>query len=188
MIATIKNSIKRHREALRLLEKNLKIIQEISLLFIETLKKGGKIVFLGNGGSAADAQHLAAEFVGRFQKERKPLAAIALSVNSSTITALGNDFSQKEIFSRQIEALTKPSDCVVGISTSGKSKNIIMAIKAAKEIGAKTVCFLGKDGGKLLNMADITILVPHISTPRIQEMHILAGHIICEIVDNELSK
>jgi D-sedoheptulose 7-phosphate isomerase len=181
-------SFKKHKEALKLLEVNISKISEIACLFVSAIRNGGKIIFMGNGGSAADAQHLAAELIGRFKKNRKALAAIALTTNTSTITAVGNDFGFDEIFSRQIEALAEPSDLVVGISTSGNSANIIKAIRKAKEMGIRTVGFLGKDGGKLKTYVDIPFVIHSSDTPRIQEMHILAGHIICEIVEDKLSE
>lgn len=182
----IKNSIKNHREALCILENNSKIIEKISELFINTLKNKGKIIFMGNGGSAADAQHLSAEFVGRFKKNRSPLAALALTTDTSILTAVGNDFGFDEVFVRQIEALANPADIVVGISTSGESGNIINAFKKAKTLGIKTIAFLGKDGGRLKDFADISLIISLGDTPRIQETHILAGHIICEIVEEKM--
>jgi len=184
----IKNSIAEHKKGLDFLEANQTTIKEISSLFISALKDGGKIIFAGNGGSAADAQHLAAEFVGRFKNNRDPLAAIALSTNTSALTAIGNDFGFEEVFSRQLKALAKPKDIFVGISTSGKSKNIIKAVEAAKQLRLKTVGFLGKDGGDLKNIVELSLTIPHNQTPCIQEMHILAGHIICEIVEKDLTE
>ncbi len=181
-------SLNGHRKALEILEANAGLIEKIASAFTESLKKKGKLVFIGNGGSAADAQHLAAEFVGRFKINRAPLAALALTTNTSTLTAVANDFSFEEIFSRQVQALVNPVDCVIGISTSGKSKNIILAIEKAKEIGAKTVGFLGRDGGDLAKKVDLALLIPIADTPRIQEMHILAGHILCEIVESAWPK
>ena len=183
----IKNAIAKNKEALRFLETSDKKIEEIASLFISTLKNKGKIIFMGNGGSAADAQHLAAELVGRFKKERVALASIALSTNTSILTAVGNDYGFEQVFVRQIQALAKEDDLIVGISTSGKSKNLISAVEKAKEIGLKTVGFLGKDGGDLKNIVDIDLTIPSFDTPRIQEMHILAGHIICEIVEEQLT-
>jgi len=180
----INKAIQKHKEALSLLENNKKVIGDIAALFISTLKSKKKIIFLGNGGSAADAQHLAAELVGRFKVNRKALAAIALSTNTSIITAVGNDFSFDEIFSRQIEALAQPKDLVVAISTSGQSKNVITAVKKAKDMGLSVVGFLGKDGGQLSAIVDSALIVPSTDTPSIQEMHILAGHIICDIVES----
>jgi len=182
----IKKSLQTHNEALGLLEKNITAIEEIASLLISTLKNKGKILFMGNGGSAADAQHLAAEFVGRFKKNRAPLSAIALSTDTSILTAVGNDFGFEEVFTRQIEALGKAGDAAVGISASGNSKNIIAAIKKAKQLGIKTIGFTGKKEGELNKITDIALSVSSSDTARIQEMHILAGHIICEIVETQI--
>ncbi len=184
----LKVSLEEHKRALSLLEANSRIIEDIAASFISTLEGKGKIIFMGNGGSASDAQHLAAELVGRFKKNRKALAALALSTNVANLTAIGNDFGFEEVFSRQIEALAKREDLIVGISTSGQSENIIRAIKMAKEMGIKTVAFLGRDGGELKSLVDIALIIPLEDTARIQEMHILAGHIICEIVEKGLFK
>jgi D-sedoheptulose 7-phosphate isomerase len=180
-------SLAGHKKALELLEGKLSDIEKIASLFISSLASGGKIIFMGNGGSAADAQHLAAELVGRFKINRRALAAISLSSNTSIITAVGNDFGFMDIFARQIEAIAGSGDLVVGISTSGNSENIIRAVSKAKDMGIKTICFLGKDGGKLKNLVDFSLLIPSPDTPRVQEMHILAGHIICEMVENQLT-
>ncbi len=145
--------------------------------------KGNTVFFCGNGGSAADSQHLAAEFVGRFQKERRGLAAIALTTDTSILTAVGNDYGYDQIFARQVEGLTKPGDIVVGITTSGNSPNVVAAIESAKTIGAVTVGMTGKTGGKLAAICDVCVKVPSDITARIQEAHILIGHIVCELVD-----
>ncbi len=158
----------------------------ISELFIESLKKGGKIMFFGNGGSASDSQHLAAELVGRFQKERNALPALALTVNTSILTALANDYSYEVVFARQVEALGQKNDLVVGISTSGKAKNVAAGIKQAKKMGLKTVALTGGDGGELAKLADVSLMVPSTVTARIQEAHITIGHIICELVEAAL--
>jgi D-sedoheptulose 7-phosphate isomerase len=183
MKSIIKNAIDKHKEALASLEEYIPTLQKIASLFLTTLKNKRKIIFFGNGGSAADSQHLAAELVGRFKREREPLAALALSVNTSIITAVGNDYDFEDIFSKQLYALACPGDVAVGISTSGKSNNVIKAVEVAKELGLKTVGFLGGDGGRLKNLVDIPLVIEVGDTARIQEMHILAGHIICEIVE-----
>ncbi len=183
----IEMAIASHRKALNLLEKDIEIIEKIADLFISALRNEGKIIFMGNGGSAADAQHLAAEFIGRFKKDRAPLAAISLTANTSILTAIGNDFDFKDIFVRQVECLAKNCDLVVGISTSGKSKNVTSAIKKAGELGLKTIGFSGNDGGELANITDICLTIPSPDTPSIQEMHILAGHIICDIVEQNFT-
>ena len=187
MEETIIKAISKHKEALQILEEKILDIVKIASLFIESLEAGGKIIFIGNGGSAADSQHLAAELVGRFNKNRKALAAIALTTDTSILTAIGNDFGFDQIFSRQIEALAGNKDLIVGISTSGQSKNIIKAIETAKAIGLKSIGFLGKDGGKIKNLVDLDLTISLDNTPSIQEMHILAGHVICEMVENHFS-
>lgn len=149
----------------------------------QAILKENRVFFCGNGGSAADSQHLAAEFVGRFQKERRGLAAIALTTDTSILTAVGNDYGYDQIFARQVEALTKPGDIVVGITTSGNSPNIVAAIEAAKAVGAVTVGMTGKGGGKLAALCDVCVKVPSDITARIQEAHILIGHIVCQLVD-----
>jgi len=161
-------------------------IKEIATLACETLKKGGKIILFGNGGSASDAQHIAAELIGRFKKERQPFAAIALTANTSILTALANDYGYEVVFSRQIEALGQKNDLAIGISTSGKAKNVIAAIKQAKKMGIKTAVLSGQDGVELARLADISLLVPSAVTARIQEAHITIGHILCEIIEEAL--
>ena len=150
------------------------------------LANGGKLLLMGNGGSAADSQHIAAELIGRFKKERKAIPALALTVDSSSLTALGNDYGFDTIFSRQVEALATANDAVIGISTSGKSPNGIRALKLAREIGAITIGFMGNNGGNMKDCVDISIIVPSNDTARIQEVHITIGHIICEIIEQDL--
>ena len=150
------------------------------------LEAGGKLMLMGNGGSAADAQHIAAELVGRFKKERKAMAALALTVDTSSLTALGNDYGFNTIFERQVEALAKKNDAVIGISTSGNSENIIRAVNKANSIGAFTIGLLGNDGGKLKDAVNLPIIIPSNDTARIQEVHITIGHIICEIIEEDL--
>ena len=150
------------------------------------LRNGKKVLLFGNGGSAADAQHLAAEMVGRFGPDRSPLAGISLSTDTSILTALGNDYGYEKIFSRQIEALGNPGDIAVAISTSGNSPNILAAIDAARSKGLFTVGFTGETGGKMKDGVDVLFRVPSRNTPRIQETHLLLGHILCDLVDREL--
>ncbi len=164
----------------------LENVMDIAELFIDSLKKGGKIIFFGNGGSASDSQHLAAELVGRFKKDRNPLSAIALTTNTSILTSLANDYGYEIVFSRQVEALGQKNDLVVGISTSGKAKNVAAGIKQAKKMGLKTVALTGGDGGELAKLADVSLMVPSSVTARIQEAHITIGHIICELVEQKL--
>ncbi len=162
-------------------------IEQMVNLIIAALKTGGKVVFFGNGGSAADAQHLAGELVGRFKLERLALPAIALTTNTSILTALANDYGYETVFSRQVEALVQENDVVIGLSTSGNSPNVIEAIKTAKMKGAKTIGLTGGRGGKLAEVTDLVLAVPSDDTPRIQEAHITIGHIVCELVERELS-
>lgn len=149
------------------------------------LAGGGKILFCGNGGSAADAQHLAAELVVRYRVNRRALPGIALTTDSSILTAAANDFSFDEVFSRQVEALARPGDVVIGITTSGKSPNILKALQAAKAIGAVPAALTGRDGGDLPGLADPCLIVPSNVTARIQEMHILIGHMLCEVLEQQ---
>jgi len=161
-------------------------VARVSEMLVETLKQGNKVLLFGNGGSAADAQHIAAEFVGRFAFDRPPLPALALSVNTSSITAIGNDYRFDVVFSRQIEALGRPGDVAIGISTSGNSPNVLHALSVAKKAGMRTVAFAGCTGGKLKDVVDHCICVPSNETPRIQECHILVGHIISELVEQTI--
>lgn len=155
-------------------------------LAAEVLIKGGKVMFCGNGGSAADSQHLAAELTGRFIKDRRPLAAVALSTDSSALTCIANDYSFDEVFARQVIGLGRAGDLLVGISTSGNSKNVIRAVEEASKLGIQTLGFLGRDGGRLLSMCHHSILVPSQVTARIQEAHILIGHTLCGLIEREL--
>lgn len=166
-----------------LLHHKVSKIKEISDLVIESLKKGGKVILFGNGGSAADAQHIAAEFIGRFKKDRSALAAIALTTNTSVLTSLANDYGYEVVFAKQVEAIGRKNDIVIGISTSGKAKNVIQGIKQAKKMGIKTVALSGGDGGELTKSADVSLVVSSPITARIQESHITIGHIICELVE-----
>jgi D-sedoheptulose 7-phosphate isomerase len=157
-------------------------------MLIKSLKSGGKVIIFGNGGSAADSQHMAAELVGRFKKDRRPIGAISLTTNTSTITALANDYSYDICFSRQLEALGSRRDVAVGISTSGNSRNVNDAVTKAKSMGIKTVGISGRDGGKLAKLCDIAIVVDSTDTARIQESHLMICHIICELIERELFK
>ena len=161
-------------------------IAEAAQMIIESYRNDGKLILFGNGGSAADAQHLAAELVGRFKMERAALPAIALNVNTSIVTALGNDYDYDIIFARQIEAWVKSGDIVIGLSTSGNSPNVISGIEKANSLGAKTIGLTGRDGGQLAKIVDLALIVPSADTPRIQEAHITIGHVICDIVERTL--
>lgn len=162
-------------------------LEAASALAVETLRNGNKILLCGNGGSAADAQHIAAELTGRYKTERRGLPGIALTTDTSALTAIGNDYGYDRVFDRQVEALANKGDLLIGISTSGNSKNIINALKVAREMGCKTLGLSGRDGGAMNDVCDVNLVVPSNNTPRIQEMHILFGHTICQIIDNELS-
>lgn len=162
------------------------IIAQVSERLVDTITKGSKVLLFGNGGSAADAQHIAAEFVGRFAFDRPALPALALSVNTSCVTAIGNDYGFDAVFSRQIEALARPGDLAIGISTSGNSSNVLHGLSVAQKMGLCTVALTGCTGGKLKNVVDHCICAPSNETPRIQECHILIGHIISELVEQTL--
>ena len=151
----------------------------------KALSEGHKVLFCGNGGSAADSQHLAAEFVGRFQKERKGMPALALTVDTSILTAVANDYGYNTVFARQVQALGEPGDVLVGISTSGNSQNVLLAIKEAKDKGMFCIGMTAEGGGKMADACDVCLAVPAKVTARAQEMHILMGHILCELVDHE---
>ena len=161
-------------------------IEKIVHAITNAFKQGNAVYFAGNGGSAADAQHLAAEFSGRFYKDRKALPSDALHCNSSYLTAVANDYSYDVIYARLLEGLAKPGDVLVGISTSGNSGNIVKAFEMAKSIGVVTVGFTGASGGKMKTLSDFLINIPSTTTPRIQESHILVGHIICELVEENI--
>ena len=160
-------------------------IFEASQQIKNRLEVGGKLLLMGNGGSAGDAQHIAAELIGRFKKERKAMPALALTVDTSSLTALGNDYGFETVFERQVEALADKNDAIIGISTSGNSENVVRAINKANSIGAFTIGLLGNDGGKLKDAVNLPIVIPSNDTARIQEVHITIGHIICEIIEED---
>jgi D-sedoheptulose 7-phosphate isomerase len=162
---------------------HLSTINDIANLLIESLRAGNKVLFFGNGGSAADSQHIAGELVGKFRRVRKAMPAVALTTDTSILTSIGNDFGYDYVFARQIEGLGQPGDVAIGISTSGNSPNVLRALKAARDIGMATVGFTGESGGQMQDYVDICFHAPSDSTPRIQEVHITAGHIICEMVE-----
>lgn len=160
------------------------LLEEASNLVVQTLKNGNKVLLCGNGGSAADAQHIAAELTGRYKSERRGLPAISLTTDTSALTAISNDYGYAKVFDRQVEALANEGDLLVGISTSGNSGNVISALETARALSCKTLGLSGNDGGKMNALCDINLVVPSSDTPRIQEMHILFGHILCQIVDD----
>ncbi len=185
METMIDMEFKAHKEVFEATYKNLtKEIANAASLLIVALQKGNKLLICGNGGSAADAQHIAAEIIGRYKADRVGLPAIALSTDTSALTAIGNDFGFEYIFSRQVEALANPGDVLLAISTSGTSGNILKAIQEAHKKGCKCIGLSGKDGGKMREIVDINLIVPGLDTPRIQEMHILIGHILCQAIDD----
>ena len=170
----------------RFLKENLSKLLEVIKLISHAFEAGNKLFFFGNGGSAADAQHLAAEFVNRYIMDRPPLPAVALTTDTSILTSISNDFGFDEIFAKQLRALGKEGDVAIGISTSGNSANVLKAFEVAKEMGMKTVVLAGNDGGALAKTADVSLVVSSTSTPRIQETHILIGHILCEMVEHKI--
>jgi D-sedoheptulose 7-phosphate isomerase len=169
-----------------LLLKCMPQIEKAADILVKAYLKGNQAAFFGNGGSAADAQHIAAELVGDYLKRRRALPALALHSNTSTLTALGNDYGYDQVYSHQIEGILKEGDVAVGISTSGNSENVLKGILAAKKVKAHTIAFLGRDGGKIAKEADVSIIVPASSTDRIQECHMLMGHIFCELIESAM--
>ena len=186
MMDMIESELNSHKETIeKTIESLQNYIYTACVLVSEAVVDGKKLILFGNGGSAADAQHISAELTGRYKSERRGLPSIALTTDTSALTAIGNDYGYDEVFKRQVEALANNGDVVIGISTSGNSQNVLKALKKAKDLGCKTIGFSGKDGGAMNEVCDINIVVPSNDTPRIQEMHILIGHIICQSVDNE---
>ncbi len=181
---------KRFKESIevktRFLKENASRLLDVIKLISRTFETGNKLYLFGNGGSAADAQHVAAEFVNRFVMDRPPLPAMALTTDSSVLTSISNDFAFSEIFAKQLRALGREGDVAVGISTSGNSANVLKAFDVAREIGMKTVALTGNDGGMIAKKADFSLIVSSTSTPRIQEVHILIGHVLCEMVEHHL--
>jgi D-sedoheptulose 7-phosphate isomerase len=167
----------------KLLSEQAEQVVTAAQLLAGTLKGGGKILLFGNGGSAADAQHLAAEFVNRFQIERPPLAALALTTDTSILTSIANDYDFLEVFAKQVRAMGRPGDAALGFSTSGNSGNVVRALEVARERGLKTLALSGRDGGPVAQAAELAIVVPSWSTPRVQEVHITIGHVLCDLVD-----
>jgi len=181
----LKNCLFEHIQTSKKMQDLLHFVKEAGDICVKALKNGNKIMLCGNGGSAADAQHIAAELSGRFKKERNPLAGIALTTDTSALTAIGNDYGYEYVFSRQLEAIAKDGDVLIAISTSGNSKNVIKAIESAKKLNVSVITLSGKDGGVMKNAGDVNIVIPSNDTPRIQEMHIMVGHMICAIIDDD---
>jgi D-sedoheptulose 7-phosphate isomerase len=183
----IRRQLQSHREVMTAVERDLTpAIAGAAALLVDAFRSGNKLLVMGNGGSAADAQHFAAEIVGRFKLERRALPALALSTDSSILTALGNDYGFEVIFARQVEAHALPGDVVFGISTSGNSPNVQLALQRAAQAGCRTVALLGRDGGSIKGVAELSLIVPSNDTPRVQEGHITIIHILCDLVEREL--
>jgi len=183
---SLESHLQEHLSLFRTLSSLAESTERVAEAIVGALAKGNKLLLCGNGGSAADSQHLAAEFTGRFVKDRKPLAALALSTDSSALTCIANDYSFDEVFSRQVLGLGRPGDCLLAISTSGNSRNVIRAAEAARTIGIRTMGLLGRDGGLLRGLCDLSIVVPSTTTARIQEAHIFIGHTLCAMVESRL--
>jgi len=187
MLVDVKGQLQAHRALFEMIERDLAPqIAEMAGLLRDTFRNGGKLLVMGNGGSAADAQHFVAEMVGRFKLERKALPAVAFSTDTSILTAIGNDYGFDKVFRRQVEALAAEGDVVVGISTSGNSPNVLTALELARERGCRTIGLLGKDGGTIKAVCDLALIVPSSDTPRVQEGHITIIHIVCDLVERAL--
>ena len=188
MQSTIKEEFSEHlKVSKKTMESIGKPIEIAAKICIDSLKNGNKILIIGNGGSAADAQHIAAELVGRYKTERKGLSAIALTTDTSAITSIANDYGYLHVFDRQVEALANDGDVVIGISTGGDSANVISALRLANDLGCKTIGFSGRDGGEFNALCDVNLIAIAEDTPRIQEMHILIGHTLCHLIELEFS-
>lgn len=182
----IKNHLKEHIVTMEKLEAHAAFIEDLAKRILAGLEAGGKVIFFGNGGSAADAQHLAAEFVVRYRQNRRALAGIALSTDTSILTACANDFGFETVYARQIEALAHPGDIVIGISTSGTSANVVEGLKAAKEKSCLTVAFTAQEGGECAAMADLAFRAPTTVTARAQECHLYVGHVLCDLIEEAI--
>ena len=179
-------AIAEHLRVIQALSAQQPLLRQIAVTMTDAVFAGRKVLWCGNGGSAADAQHLAAELVGRFRRERRGLASLALTTNTSILTAIGNDYGYEHVFRRQVEALCVPGDVVVGISTSGNSPNVCAALKSAQDMGASTVAFTGAGGGAAASVADYALCIPSKDTARIQEGHILCGHMLCDWIEQSV--
>ena len=187
MIERIRQTARESIEAKQsFFDANSELVANAAELIIDSIKSGGKLLVFGNGGSAADAQHIAAELVNKLTDDRPPIAAIALTTDTSILTSVGNDSTFDDLFARQVRALGRPGDIALAISTSGNSPNVLRAVDASRELGIKTIALTGKDGGRLAEDVDLALIVPSDSTQRIQETHITIGHILCEIVESVL--
>ena len=184
----IEKTLADHTQAVQSLSGSVELLQRMADMLIGALRAGGKVLIFGNGGSAADAQHIAGELLGRFRRERPAFAAVALSTDTSTITAIGNDYSYDQIFARQLAGLIRPQDVAWGLSTSGNSTNVVLALEEARDRGAKTLAFTGGDGGAMAKVADLSLVISAQQTARIQEAHQLAYHILCDLVESALAE
>ncbi len=180
------SNLREHLALFEMLPRLESDVHQAGTLIGEALAAGRKLMLCGNGGSAADSQHIAAELTGRFIRDRRPLAAVALTTDTSALTCIANDYSFEDVFARQVAALGAPGDCLIGISTSGNSRNVIKAAEAARGLGMRIIGLLGRDGGPLRGLCDVAIVVPSDSTARIQEAHILIGHTLCGMVETSL--
>lgn len=180
------STIDEHLAVIEALRDRQPVLVRIAAEMVKALLRGNKVLWCGNGGSAADSQHLAAELVGRFRRERRALHSVALTTDTSILTAIGNDYGYEHVFRRQVEALCIPGDILIGLSTSGSSRNVCLALEAARNLGAITVAFTGAGGGSMKQVADLALCVPSRDTARIQEAHILCGHILCDSVEQEI--
>ena len=179
------SELQAHKETIeRVLDTLQSDIERACNMAVKALKDGKKIILFGNGGSASDAQHIAGELTGRYKKERRALPAISINTDTSALTAIGNDYAYERVFERQVEALAQPGDLLIGISTTGNSENVVKALNRGRQLGCVTLGLSGKGGGKMNGKCDLNIVVPSDDTPRVQEMHILIGHTICQAIDN----
>ncbi len=183
MSRSLAEDLAEHRRVVDEVERLLPVIEDLAGSIVERLRAGGRVLLMGNGGSAADSQHIAAELVGRFMRRRRALPAVALTTDTSALTAISNDFGFEHVFERQLEALCGPADVVIGISTSGMSSNVVRAMELACGIGALTVALSGGEGGRLAELAEIALVLPFRAAARVQEGHILIGHLVCERID-----
>lgn len=182
----MKQRFEAHQRLVAETMEQIPLLERMALRVVECFRKGGKVLLMGNGGSAADAQHIAAEIVGRFRRNRRALPAIALTTDSSILTAVANDFGAEHCFERQVEALCKPNDVVWALSVSGKSPNVIRGVEAARKIGASVIGFTGRNGHALTERSELCFMVNHEDTDRVQEMHVLAYHVICEAIESSV--
>ncbi|HEX5460823.1 MAG TPA: D-sedoheptulose 7-phosphate isomerase [Steroidobacteraceae bacterium] len=184
--ALLRSGLDEHMDVFRRLSTLAPVIQQAGRLIAATLSQGGKLLLCGNGGSASDSQHIAAELTGRFLKDRRPLAAVALTTDTSALTSIANDYSFDEVFARQVMGLGVKGDCLLAISTSGNSRNVLRAVDAARAAGISVIGLLGRDGGALRMLCDVAIIVPSATTARIQEAHIFIGHTLCAMLEEAL--